>query len=131
MENAHDLMPARLLATIPPLYSQENVTDPLVWAKYFTPDSSWTWYVIEYRPEERLAFGLVVGLETGLGYFNLEELEAVRGPLGLRIERELGFEPTPLSLVRRLEGGGGRQSRFGPTYCFHLAVVHRRLPKPR
>lgn len=104
MENVHDLMPAELLATIPPLYSQEEVEDPKVWAKYFTPDSSWTWYVIEYRPEERLAFGLVVGLDTELGYFNLEELEAVRGPLGLRIERDLYFEPTPLSAVRRLEG---------------------------
>ena len=34
-------------------------------------------------------FGLVEGFEKELGYFNLSELEAVRGHLGLPIERDL------------------------------------------
>ena|SRR5258708_5086208 len=104
-DDAHDLMPAWLAAEIPSLYSQEHTTDPTVRAKFFTPDSAWTWYVLEYSavaPDgaERLAFGLVEGHEQELGYFSLDELESVRGPLGLRIERDLWFTPCPLSTVR-------------------------------
>lgn len=36
-----------------------------------------------------------------LGYFSLSELEKVRGPLGLRVERDLYWEPKPLSEVRK------------------------------
>ena len=42
------LMTEELKKKIPLLYSQENVEDPIVYAKYFTPDSYWTWYVLEY-----------------------------------------------------------------------------------
>ncbi len=45
-DDAHDLMPAWLAAELPALYSQEGIADPTVRAKFFTPDSSWTWYVI-------------------------------------------------------------------------------------
>jgi hypothetical protein len=45
-DNAHDLMPEWLEAEIPALYSQESVDDPTIRCKYFTPDSSWTWYVL-------------------------------------------------------------------------------------
>lgn len=100
IDDAHVLMPDELAATIPALYSQENEADPLVRAKFFTPDSSWTWYVLEYDPEERLCFGLVEGMDTELGYFSLSELESVRGPANLRIERDLYFTPQPLSAVR-------------------------------
>src|SRR5260370_41880289 len=104
-DHAHDLMPQWLAAEVPELYTQEHVKDPLVHAKYFTPDASWTWYVLEYSavaPDGtlRLAFGLVDGHEQELGYFSLDELESVRGPLGLRIERDLWFTPCPLSTVR-------------------------------
>jgi hypothetical protein len=34
-----------------------------------TADSSWTWYSTEFDGED-LFFGLVVGFETELGYFN-------------------------------------------------------------
>ncbi len=99
-DNAHDLMPAWLAATVPHLYSEENVADPLVRAKFFTPDSSWTWYCLEYDPSARLCFGLVDGFEQELGYFDLTELEQVVGPFGLHVERDLYFVPCPLSQVR-------------------------------
>lgn len=83
--------------TLPPLYSTEQVADPVVFVKFFTPDSSWTWYCLEYDPAERLCFGLVVGHERELGYFSLDELEEVRGPLELPIERDHYWEPKPLS----------------------------------
>ncbi len=65
--------------------------------KYFTPDADWTWYATEYDPESRLFFGLVDGFERELGYFSLDELEQLRGPLGLPVERDLYWKPTPLS----------------------------------
>jgi hypothetical protein len=105
-EDAHDLMPARLAAHVPALYSQEENPDPTVWAVYFTPDFTWTWYVLEYSPVapdgvERLCFGLVDGYDTELGYFCLDDLESVRGPLGLQIERDLSWKPRPLSQVKK------------------------------
>ena len=51
---------------------------------------------------EFLFFGLVAGLEVELGYFSLTELQQVHGALGLPVERDLYFEPTPLSEVRKL-----------------------------
>jgi hypothetical protein len=41
----------------------------------------------------------VIGLEEEWGYFALSEMEAVRGPGGLTIERDLHFEPAPFSRV--------------------------------
>ncbi len=54
----------------------------------------------QYDPAERLCFGLVCGQVDELGYFSLDELRTVRGPLGLRIERDLWWQPAPLSRVR-------------------------------
>ena len=96
-EDAHVLMPQTLTADVPALYATEHENDALARIKYFTPGSSLTWYVVEYNPEERLCFGLVIGHERELGYFSLNELETVRGPLGLKIERDLHFEAMPVS----------------------------------
>jgi len=41
-----------------------------------------------------LFYGLVDGFEKEWGYFSLKELESVRGPLGLGIERDIYFKPT-------------------------------------
>ncbi len=101
-QEAHDYMPTALAMTIPKLYAAEKVEDPTVWIKLFTPDSSWTWYILEHDPSERLCFGFVVGMDQELGYFSLIEMEEARGPHGLRIERDLHFKPTPLSAVRKL-----------------------------
>ena len=99
---AHDLMPESVMKQIPALYATQDQEDPIVWMKYFTPDSSWTWYVTEFDPVDRLCFGLVIGHEIELGYFSLAELESVTGPLGLHIERDLHFREQPLSKVRLL-----------------------------
>lgn len=102
------LLTEKTKATLPDLYSQENTADPLVVLKFFTPDSNWTWYVLEGRQEatedredDWLFFGLVNGFEEELGYFTLSELEDARGPLNLPIERDLYFRPVPLSKVRK------------------------------
>ncbi|PYP86009.1 MAG: hypothetical protein DMG65_19690 [Candidatus Angelobacter sp. Gp1-AA117] len=97
-----ELLPEALRTTLPPLYAQEKNKDPTVWIKFFTPDSSWTWYVTEGSEEEGdfLFFGYVVGLEEEWGYFALSELEQARGPLDMPIERDLYFTPRPFSTIR-------------------------------
>jgi hypothetical protein len=97
LDNAHDLLPDEFAATVPRLYATEREPDPLARLKLFTPDSSWTWFITEYDPEQHLCFGLIIGHDREFGYFSLDELREVRGPLGLPIERDLYFEPKPLS----------------------------------
>ena len=75
--------------------NEEKGTEALVLVKFFTPDSSWTWYASEFDGDD-LFFGLAVGVEPELGYFRLSELQSVRGALGLPVERDRFFEPTPL-----------------------------------
>ena len=67
--------------------------------KFFTPDSGWTWYASEFDNDDTF-FGLVIGHVAELGYFSLSELEQVRGPMGLPIERDLHFEPKTLEELK-------------------------------
>ena len=85
---------------LPPLYSnEEQGLDALAQVKFFTPDSSWSWFASEFNGDD-VFFGLVVGLEIELGYFSLSELKSVKGPLGLPIERDLHFDPKSLRELR-------------------------------
>ena len=101
-----ELLTDEIRGKLPKLYSQENNPDPIVQVKFFTPWSNWAWYVIEGEPvldedgneEDFLFFGLVEGFEKELGYFSLRELESVKGPFGLTIERDLFFKGEPLSV---------------------------------
>lgn len=99
------LLTQEIRKRLPPLRATEHQDDPIVQVKFFTPWTYWTWYATEFDGEDEF-FGLVRGHEIEMGYFSLKELEAVRGPAGLRIERDRYFEPTPLSKVRaQLEAG--------------------------
>ena len=80
--------------------NEEKGEDAIALLKLFTPWTSWTWYASEYDPAERLCFGVVVGHERELGYFSLAELEEIRGPGGLRIERDLHWKPRPIKECR-------------------------------
>jgi len=81
---------------LPQLYSgEEKGLDAIAQVKFFTPDSSWTWYASEFDGED-IFFGLVLGFEVELGYFSLKELKEAKGPMGLLIERDLQFEPKSL-----------------------------------
>ena len=96
---AYVYVPDELRQTIPRLYATEHDADPTVWVKLFTPDSNWTWYIVEWDGDD-LCFGLVSGHEIELGYFSLADLASARGALGLPIERDLHFAPCPLSVAR-------------------------------
>ncbi len=62
--------------------------------KFFNPYGAATWYATEYDPETGNFFGYV---DLGdrrfaeLGYFSLEELESIKLPGGLGIERDIHF----------------------------------------
>lgn len=93
------LLPKYVLEKLPKLYSQENNEDPMVQVKFFYPDLNWTWYAIEFDGEDTF-FGLVDGEEKELGYFSLSELLNNKGKMGLSIERDYNFKPTPLSQLQ-------------------------------
>lgn len=97
------LLTKELLAAFARTGRQEDkpAEEAIVIAKFFTPWTNWTWYATEYNPEERTFFGYVVGLENELGYFNLDELEAINGPMGLKIERDLSFHGKTLADVMK------------------------------
>lgn len=59
-----ELLPKEIADRLPPLYSQEEQGDnAIAQVKFFTPWTSWTWYISECDPVERLCFGVVVGHE--------------------------------------------------------------------
>lgn len=82
---------------------QEHVKDPVIIAKFFNPVGSWTWYATEYDPTERTFFGLVDGFEREWGYFSLDELQSLRLPMGLGIERDIYWNEVPVSKVTAKE----------------------------
>lgn len=90
------LLPAYIRRQLPPLGTTDGQANPIAQAKFFTPDGSWTWYAFEFDGEETF-FGLVDGMTRELGYFNFDELLGIRGRLGLPVERDRYFQPTPLS----------------------------------
>jgi hypothetical protein len=115
------LLTDEIRKTLPALYSQDSKGGKaVVYVKYFTPSSSWTWFATEGEPvldesgKEEVDFkffGLVEGHEKEFGYFLLSELEEVRGPMGLPIERDLYWQPKTLEEIapevfRDSENGG-------------------------
>ena len=99
-----ELITKELEKQFPALYSTENTRpeEVKIIAKFFDPCSGWTWYATEYDPNDRMFFGLVRGFETEMGYFSLDELESVKGGLGVGIERDLFFGNH--TLVEAIEG---------------------------
>ena len=110
-------MPAKLLTkailkSLPRIGATDGQGDEaIVRAKLFTVFADWAWYVIEFDPETRNAYGLVEGFETELGYFNVDELATINLPGTIRfghrskagaitVERDIYFLPRTLGVVR-------------------------------
>ncbi len=96
------LLTKKIKKMLPELYATESQDDPIVLVKFFTPDSCWTWYILEGSEQENedwLLFAYVERMFNEFGYVSLRELENVRGPLGLKVERDITFAPTPISKV--------------------------------
>ena len=80
---------------MPKLYANEKKKheDTEIIVKFFDPCGSWTWYATEGERvgDDYRFFGFVRGFDNELGYFMLNELQEVKGSLGLGIERDLHF----------------------------------------
>lgn len=91
---------------------EERGFDPAPVVKLFTPDVGGTWLLTHIDPDmPDHAYGLC---DLGLGYpetgwVSLAELAALRGPLGLPVERDLYFRPEKrLSVYAREAQRAGR-----------------------
>lgn len=98
------LLTKKLEKQLPAYGATENIPlqDKIAVCKFFTPMSNWTWYAIEYDPEERIFFGYVCGIEKELGDFSLDEFEDLNH-FSRKIERDMSFEPTKLSEINELK----------------------------
>ena len=103
------LLTEEIARCLPPLYGTEKIpiAEKVIVAKFFDPTSRWTWYAIEGQPTEDGDFrfwGLVRGDCEEWGYFLLSELQRWQGPLGIRIERDLLFQPGTVRECANREG---------------------------
>lgn len=93
----HQHLLAHGLANAEHMAAGEDAYDFLPVVKLFCPWSAATWLLSELDPDdEDIAFGLCdLGMGCPeLGTVRLSELEAIRGPAGLRIERDRHFDAT-------------------------------------
>jgi len=106
-----DELRAQLLANGPHSLTDAGF-DPPPGVKLSPPDPAETWLLTELDPDEDdRAFGLCdLGLGfPELGYVSLAELVAVRGRLGLAVERDLHFKADkPISAYAREARMSGR-----------------------
>lgn len=84
--------------------SQEEIDDPMILTKFFSPTGTASWFAYEYDEENRLFYcwvSIFRDWNDELGPVSLDELQEYRGKLGLGIERDLFFKPKRLSEVKR------------------------------
>ena len=93
-----ELMPKEVRDRIPALYAQENAESgtQVIHVKLFDPSGRWTLYATEFDGED-IFYGYVKGDHPEWGYFSLKEMESVNGPWGLKIERDMHFDPVMVS----------------------------------
>ena len=99
------LLPKELEEKMPRLYETENIPleEKMVYVKYFSPLGNMVWYPVEYDPEEKLFFGYANIFEGEFGYFGLEELENIRLPFGMHIERDIDFIPKKIKDIKDIK----------------------------
>jgi hypothetical protein len=86
------LITKAIAAKIPTLYTNEekSLAETKVPLKLFTPWANATWFITEMNVDTGMMFGycdLGMGMPE-LGYVSMNELEGLRGPAGLRVERD-------------------------------------------
>src|SRR5258707_13976994 len=97
------LMTDELRGKLPKLYATEHtpMLEKVVQASYFLPGSFWYWYPVEFDGNDTF-WGVVAGDFVEFGYFQLSELQSIRGPWGLPMERDVYWDPTFIvEVVRR------------------------------
>jgi hypothetical protein len=89
-----------------PTFSQlaDDDTD-IAHVKLFALETSWSWYIASYDPDDRTCFGYVRGHESELGSFSMEELTQYRGRFGLPLERDIHYKPKTLAALYEEDHG--------------------------
>lgn len=102
------LLTKEIKKKLPKLYETESVKDgdKVAVVKFFLPCGRATWYACEFDGKDTF-FGYAIsplGPDCDeWGYFSLSELESLKAPFGLSIERDLGFEPTVMGEILNKE----------------------------
>ena len=97
--------------------ADKSLDDIVIVAKFFNPCGGQTWFAASYTPGDRTFFGfasLFGDHNDEWGYFSLDELESIKGPLGLGIERDIHFEPRLFKEAKKSLPKGS-SARYGET----------------
>ena len=70
--------------------------------KLFNPTGAGRWWLSAFDPDTMIAWGVAEIFEREVGSFDMEELVAYRGLMGLPIERDIYY--TPVTIAAILEG---------------------------
>lgn len=100
----HKLITRELEKITPPLGGTDRVAeldDLVAPVKLFSLWIGWTWYIIDLDPETGICFGLVEGVETEAGYFELADLASATFGECPAVERDLHWRPTTIGEIRR------------------------------
>lgn len=87
------------LAKYPIQTNQKSLDKAKAVVKWFTPWSNWTWYVCEWGgPDDPDLFWGRTDAPTCTEweYMRLSEIEAIKGPYGLKVERDLHWTTAPM-----------------------------------
>jgi len=100
------LLTKSIRSKLPELLKQDNKGDEAIaYVKYFAPWSNLSWFAIEFDGDDTF-FGMVSGDYIEYGSFSLPELESIRGPCGLRVERDKFFAPMSLGSIKKMLKSG-------------------------
>ena len=92
------LLPSDLRVVLPPIGSQANQAEPIIYAHFLVPDSPYHWYVAEGSPiaDDFVFFGFHIGSEHEEDWnwrkFRLSDLEAFGDRKGIVVVREPEFK---------------------------------------
>ena len=75
----------------PALCATEDIKrdEKIILLRFYEESSGWEWYLCEYDPDDKIAFGYVRGYASEWGYFSLTEMQEIP-----TIKRDYEFEPT-------------------------------------
>ena len=102
------LLTEEIKKKLPKLGATEKIptAEKVCVVKFFQPWGQWTWYANEFDGEDTF-FGLVDGFELEWGNFSLSELQSLRGPAGLMIERDRFIGMPKMKDISALKGREG------------------------
>ena len=78
-------------------YDKGSDMEQMVVAKFFNPIGNGTWYLMNLADDKDYAWGIVDMFAVEMGSFSMRELQGIKLPLNMGIERDKYFEPIKAS----------------------------------